>query len=346
MNFLVTVVISFLVVGCTTTNYKVSNINIKEPTTFQIAEELNFENKIEKAIYLYKKDFYKNNNTDSALSLARLYRYKIKDFEKMEKWYINSYHENNDYSLYELANYFYVHDNFEKALKYYTKSTLNKRFGLDITLSRIRFYSISHIKIRDYNDYKKSINHMDKAVFRNNLNDLKSVYPQIPINNYKKFNIKEKPYLIPAMIDRYNLINLNKISYYKSLNTKESNYELARLYIYVYKEIKTSIDYYKKAHRLGNKNAAFELAELYKNNLYDIKNTIYWYKESYKIGNKNAAFSLALFFDFKLKAFNNAIIWYKKSFRHGHKAAATNISLIYKDKIKDVQRYLIWNANK
>lgn len=338
--------IIFLFANCSSTKYHISKAPEKQLTSFEIAQQLNFENQTKKAIYLYTKSFYDENNSNAALELARVYRYKINDYTKMIKWYENAHKMNNDYAMYELANFFYIKGEYDKALTYYEKSKLYNSTRLAVTFTKIKLYTLVYIKYHVLKDYKNTINHMKKTNVKINLYKLQNVYEHIPRTNYKKYDYKEKKYLITAFIDKHNLISFDEINNYKKLNTKESNYELARFYRYVFFDYKTAIDYYKKSHTLAHRNAAYELAELYNRHFYDIKNAIYWYKESNKIGNTNAAFALAMFYDFKLKAFDNASNWYKIAFKNGHKAAAINNSLIYKDKIKDVQKHLIWNGNK
>lgn len=344
MNQIIICIIVFIFTSCTNQKFTSSS----ETSIYsQKADLYNFDSNLAKAIEYYEKDYLYNRNNISALKLARIYRYKIKDYIKMEEWYINAHKLHNDFAFYELGIFFYLKGNMNKTIEYFDKNSLNDSLGMRATLTKLKYYTNLSIKYYEHKNYKVEVNKIKKLHDTDHyIYKLENIYPKLRDDNYKDFSIQSKyEGYADTIIYKHKLIKYENITKYEALNTGNSNYQLARINRYLLLNYKQAITYYERAHSLGHINSAFELAEFYNYEMNDIQNSIKWYKKAHLIGNKQASFNLALFYDFKLYAYTNAIDWYKKAFKLGHKSSSTNISLIYKDNIKNSQKYLIWKGN-
>lgn len=339
MKYIFIFVIAVVFSSCVT----IKKIENKEKTInyYKKADFFNNENKLNEAIYFYKKDFTLNKNSNAAYELAKIYRYKIKDYRKMKYWYLKANDLKHDNALFELSIYYYLKDD-NKALSYIQNPSIKSMIGVRASKTKLLAHSVFYEYYKK-KQYQKALKLIKKNSYYINLYPINNLYENSRKKNYKDYNIyKEKPYNITSYIEKYKLIKEKELDKYEEMKTKDSYYELARWNRYVFLNYRKTIEYYELAHKARHKDAAFELAHLYKNRFYDIKNTIKWYEESNIIGNKQAAFELALFYDFNLNSYDNAIAWYKKAFKQSHKAAATNISLIYKDKLKNYTKHLLW----
>ncbi len=346
----------FLVlVFLTSCNYKKTNIQLlkkENEVIFLKAKKLDQNNENLEAVALYKKA-NSLGNKNASIYLARIFRYKIKDYKKMIYWYQEAYNNKNETAAFELAFYYEKNQEYNKANKWYLKVENNSN---SLSLLKTTYFQLGYMNYFQLNDIPEANKHFNKIsskgygkifvadIYKELKNDDTTYLWQKVFFDVNRKSVGYKD----SITHKYKLKDyLNIKELYNKVNLEydeNSAYEIARIYYYLYKNYKESVKWYKKAHELGHKNAAFELALLvYSNLLKDYKNAKYWYLKSYEIGNIEGIFNLALIYDFNLKDYAQSLVYYKKAYDVGHKGASRNIELIYQTYILDIKMMKNWS---
>ena len=311
------------------------------------------QNNIQLAISQYQEASMLGQKIAS-LYLARLNRYKTEDYKEMLFWYGMAHNRGNETAALELAYYYETINKYDKAIAWYKKV---EKFSNRYSRNTIANYQLGYLyyKLKDYDNANFWFNKVSNGwIDIRSIQFIAQVLPNLK-STEKTYQWHEKPKSYEKDISAIQYVSdSHQLKNYKNMNLliekvskkrdKDSAYELARIYFYLYRDVNKAITFYQKAYALGHKDAAYELAQMiYENTLEDYTNTKVWYKKAHEQGHKNAAFYLALMYDFKFKDYKRALIWYKKAHSLEHKGASSNMLLIYEKYILNNKEVIKWS---